>query len=280
MDQYTALMIDLKSSRGYTQEDRYEIQSYILAICDTLNRLFSPSLERAVAFSAGDELQGLFCQAEGAYHYVRLFRMLLHPVKIRAGIGVGSWDVQIDGEGSTAQDGQAYHRARGAIVRAGNLDDTPVVFSSGSVQDHFINFAVEMESVLTQCYTLRQNELLLLTELLYPVATPGTVALAQLGELSDVMRQRGQYAYYQRMHSRPLFQTIEEKLTVIEPANLKIDDATPGRRRGMPTAVSTCCGISRQSVEKTMKTANIFASRYAALTALRLMQDLREEREC
>ena len=59
MQQYTAWMVDLKGSREYELSDRSDIQNHITAVCGALNRIFAPSLLHRVAFSAGDELQGL-----------------------------------------------------------------------------------------------------------------------------------------------------------------------------------------------------------------------------
>ena len=60
MNQYTAWMVDLKGSREYALSDRSDIQNHITDVCGALNRIFAPSLLHEVAFSAGDELQGLF----------------------------------------------------------------------------------------------------------------------------------------------------------------------------------------------------------------------------
>ena len=106
---YAALIIDLKKSRSYTKEDRNHIQYYIMDVIHLLNRLYRRELVREVDFSAGDEVQGLFSSPEAAYLYYRMLSMWLHPVEIRAGIGVGGWDVQLDSKGTTGQDGPAYH---------------------------------------------------------------------------------------------------------------------------------------------------------------------------
>ena len=46
-----------------------------------------------------------------------------------------------------------------------------------------------------------------------------------------------------------------------------------GKLRGMPTALSQLAGVSRQSMEKTLKTANIYSARNAAIVALRLLHE-------
>ena len=115
MEEYTALIIDLKSSRKYNIRARNNIQEYIMHVVDVLNYIFRKSLEKDVDFSAGDEIQGLFSSTKAAYLYFRMFSMLVSPIEIRAGIGIGSWEVVIKDAGTTAQDGRAYHNARYAI---------------------------------------------------------------------------------------------------------------------------------------------------------------------
>lgn len=267
MKTYAALMIDIKNSRGYSLSHREEIQSHIAASYRELNRLFADQLEREVEFSAGDELQGLFCTAESAYCYLRLFRMLLWPVQVRAGIGVGRWDVRLPGEGTTAQDGQAYHRCRSAIKEAEEKGESDIVYRAENELDEQINFAMSMESLLTRRYSSHQNDLLLLTELLYPVAGVG-----DLSSLADVMEQRGKYEYYASREKQSLFCTLRKLPVTIQPRQ----NDRGKKSRGIPTAVSNYSGISRQSVEKTMKAANMFAARNAAMMALKLLAQRKE----
>ena len=97
MKKYTALIIDLKKSRAYSIKYRNSIQEYIMDIIHSLNNIFYKSLVKNVDFSAGDEIQGLFDSAEAAYLYFRMFSMLVSPIEVRAGIGVGNWDVVVEG---------------------------------------------------------------------------------------------------------------------------------------------------------------------------------------
>ena len=260
-------MMDIKNSRGYSLPHREEIQSHIAVVYRELNRLFADQLEHAVEFSAGDELQGLFCTPESAYCYLRLFRMLLWPVQVRAGIGVGRWDVRLPGVGTTAQDGQAYHRCRSAIKEAEEKGESDIVYRAEGELDEQINFAVSMESLLTRRYSPHQNDLLLLTELLYPVAGVG-----DLSSLAKVMQQRENYEYYAIREKQSLFHALKHPPVTIQPKQNDLNRKV----RGIPTAVSNCSGISRQSVEKTMKSANMFAARNAAMMALKLIAQ-REE---
>ncbi len=281
MKQYTAWMVDLKSSRAYENSDRSDIQNHITEVCTALNRIFVPSLAQEVAFSAGDELQGLFVSSAAAYSCARLFRMLLWPAQVRTGLGTGSWDIRMPDAGTTAQDGQAYHRARTAIAQAGEQDDCPALYHSGSAMDPYINFAIDTAIRLTGHMTGSQNELMLLTELVYPITVSGTMDLARLPELANVMAHRSRYGYYSRGRKRDLFEALVCPPEVVTAVDAAGDESklciTAGKLRGMPTTLSQLAGISRQSVEKTLKSANIYSARNAAIAALRLLR-LEEEK--
>ena len=113
--EYAALIIDLRNSRSYTDSDRFLIQTHMIQVLDFLNKAFSGDILRTVEFSAGDEIQGLFSTGESAYLFYRFFSIWLYPVRIRAGIGIGNWNLQMKGRGTTSQDGEVYHNARNAI---------------------------------------------------------------------------------------------------------------------------------------------------------------------
>ncbi len=282
MEQYTAWMADLKASKDYAVQDRSDVQSHITEVCAALNRIFAPSLARELAFSAGDELQGLFLSPAAAYCCVRLYRMLLMPARVRAGLGTGSWDIRMPDAGTTAQDGQAYHRARAAIAQAGEQDECPVLYCSGGDEDLYINFAINTAIRLSEHATGSQNELMLLTELVYPIVIPGQMDLEQLPALAEVMTRRSRYGYYSRGEKRDLFASLADTPKVIQSVSADAQTAglsiSNGKLRGMPTALAQLARISRQSVEKTLKSANIYSARNAAIVALRLLRQV-ERRE-
>ena len=95
--EYAALIIDLRNSRSYTDSDRFLIQTHMIQVLDFLNKAFSGDILRTVEFSAGDEIQGLFSTGESAYLFYRFFSIWLYPVRIRAGIGIGNWNLQMKG---------------------------------------------------------------------------------------------------------------------------------------------------------------------------------------
>ena len=279
---YAALMIDLKNSRDYAGDSRQQIQQHILLLTAALNEAFSPALARQVEFSAGDEIQGLFVSAGAAYLYYRYFDLLVSPVRIRAGIGVGSWDVQISGAGTTAQDGRAYHNARRAIEAAEAAEDYDILLCSGEGIDRAVNGLIGTGSVMTAGLSEYQRDLLLMTELCAPICAQGVPDPAKLEAVYALMYRRA-----------ALFETLEEGrpsrraplamqalpetgwITPVEPDA----DFYPNcaRQRGVASRVAQVLGVSRQSVEKSLKNADIYPIRNLAVCALEQMARLYEE---
>lgn len=167
MRNYVSLIMDIEKSRTYMTEDRIELQKYMSYCIDMLNELFRENIEHDVIFSAGDELQGLFNDTTVAVMYFRLFEMLLKPVKIRAGIGVGEWTIKIANGSSTQQDGPAYHKARRAIeeVYSSTLHNVRICSDKDDVMaNHLINSSRTLKN--QQIYM--QNIVLVILELLCP----------------------------------------------------------------------------------------------------------------
>ena len=175
MRNYVSLMMDIEKSRAYAIEARMELQKYISYCVDMLNELFKENIEYNITFSAGDELQGLFNDTTAAVLYFRLFEMLLKPVKLRAGIGVGALTINMGDGPSTQQDGPAYHRARYAIenvyrnpfhnlkIYSERYDDMTDV-RADVMANHLINASSTMKN--QQIYM--QNIVLVILELLCP----------------------------------------------------------------------------------------------------------------
>ena len=134
-----------------------------------LNKIFKNSIEKEVEFSAGDEIQGLFISPQSAYLYYRLFSMLIFPIEIHCGIGLGTWDIVIDNASSTVQDGTVYHNARKAIDEAKKSLEYSVLFYSKTKYDMIINSLINSNNLLSTKQSKYQNNLMLLTEILYPI---------------------------------------------------------------------------------------------------------------
>lgn len=286
---YTALIIDLKKSRGYTKEDRNYIQYYIMDVIHLLNNLYRKELVREVDFSAGDEVQGLFSSPEAAYLYYRMLSLWLHPVEIRAGIGVGGWDVQIDSKGTTGQDGPAYHKARYAIKNADDSEGYPVLFFSDSHSDVTINTIIGGAASIMAKQSAYQNQIMLITELLFPIYNDCVRAYDYVApyDMEHFLHEKCVMAHEMEKIMRPLpIDRLKNGFVeIIDPVNAEdIREKakfyiTSGKQRGIPTKLANMMeNISRQTIEKTIKAGNIYTARNMAIAAINEMTNIRWER--
>ncbi|NLX63506.1 MAG: hypothetical protein GX022_01820 [Clostridiaceae bacterium] len=285
MQRYTALIIDLEKSRAYSIEKRIAIQQYFIKAINCLNDVFSKALAKDVEFSAGDEVQGLFRFPESAYLYLRLLSMMIFPIKLRAGIGLGDWDVKIENASTTAQDGTVYHNARYAINNAKNAPGYPVLFCSGQEMDLYINSIINTSFVLTNNLSKYQSELMLLLELLFPIDYHETLDYEKVKLVLDFVID-----YKKMLESvKSSIKSADKRINPFEkirysvpydnfvpvPTDVEYDSSTlfvlGGKKRGMSTQLSEILNISRQSVEKTIKAANIYEIRNLNIAVLKFM---------
>lgn len=275
MKSYTALIIDLKRSRSYSVEDRNSIQNYIITVIEELNKVFSNSLAKDVEFSGGDEVQGLFLTTEAAFLYFRMFSMLIFPVEIRAGIGVGEWSVKIENASTTAQDGPVYHNARKAIENVNDALGYSVLLYSGTKNDLFLNAIMNTSFGLTRGHSQYQNELTLLSELLYPIDYGQVINHSKFNRISQLVTTKNRLNDKSKSVKKYPFDGLEFIQLEPIPIDADFDDknfyVSGGRKRGMTTHISEILKISRQSIEKTFKTANIYEARNATIVALKFM---------
>ena len=286
---YTALMIDLQNSRSYEQRKRNRIQSQILMTISLLNQVFEKNIACPVEFSAGDEIQGLFLTPEAAYLYYRLFSMYLYPVKIRAGIGVGTWDIKIKNHSTTIQDGLVYHRARNAIEWADGAEGYSVLFFSDYRSDITINTLIGSAAAITENQTVYQNQLTLLTELMFPIYNPAVRSFINKidSRLQESLHEKNEFDHLvgtisknkalpmDRMNAQP----------VMPDAPINAEDAykrfppyiREGKKRGIPTKLSELLNISRQVIDKALKAGNVYTARNMAITAVDEMAHLNEK---
>lgn len=285
MNKYAALIMDLKKSRKYSSKNRNEIQDYILRVVYVLNKAFERALEKDVFFSAGDELQGLFSSVEAAYLYFRLFSMLVAPVEIRAGIGVGEWDVIVKDAGTTAQDGPAYHNARRAINATEESLGYSVLLFSGGENDIIINSLFNSTALIINKQSEYQNQVMLLSELLYPINAYEIIEVGKLKDIVELVAHRSEAVKYDffkinRSHREPLFYRLSylnfesKSIDVTETSDTFF--VTEGKVRGLPLQLSEIIGVTRQSADKTIKAANIYEARNLAVATLKYLKHLED----
>ena len=280
-ESYAALIVDLKNSRSYSHEERNLIQHFIDETIHVLNRIYYDNIVRDVDFSAGDEIQGLFKSSDAAYTYYRMLSMLLHPIKTRAGIGVGSWDVQLENKGTTGQDGRAYHNARFAIENADEIEGYPILIYSESSADMMINTVIGAAASITAKQTVNQNQIMLITELLFPIYSSCTYSLEFNAphQIQPLLQRKHDLDHRIEEVAKPLplDHVAPDAIVAISPINaLETSEdfsflITNGKKRGIPTALSKLLGIRRQTIEKTLKAGNIFTARNMAIAAIKDM---------
>lgn len=191
MNKYVSLIMDIEKSKSYDISDRNEMQHYIDKCIKNLNSLFDKGMQCEVIFSAGDELQGLFNDAVTALLYFRMIEMLVKPVKIRAGIGIGDWTVKMERGLSTQQDGPAYHKARQAIKEAHSMQLQNVRICSDDddiLANHLINASLPLKR--QQIYM--QNIVQVLIELLFPFV-PVNINLDRYDSVKELIAIKFKY---------------------------------------------------------------------------------------
>ena len=285
---YAALIIDLKDSRKYPDRDRKKIQGYWNKITQILNTIFKKNMEFEVDFSGGDQIQGLFYTPEAAYLYYRLFSMCTHPIQTHGGIGVGSCNIQLAGKHTGGQDGTAYHRARAASDLADADIGYPVLLNSGNTdRDRMINSLIGFVALMALRHTARQNQILLLTELLYPIPAENVSfdrewAAGELNELilrknefdqifAETKKKNFPFDNLLKLEDKPFDFAEKRKSTKAKGKTYYI---TEGKGWGIPCTLSALLGVYRQSIYVTLKAGDIFNIRNLSIAALEAMRHI------
>lgn len=282
MKNYVSLIVDIEKSRMYGIDERNEMQNYMFYCVERLNQLFAESMEYEVAFSAGDELQGLFLDATTAVLYFRLLEMLLKPVKLRAGIGVGAWTVKVKNGLSTQQDGPAYHKARKAIeeVHKKQLHNIRIISDDNdAMANHLINASYNLKN--QQIYM--QNIVCVIVELLYPFATK-RMNLNKYDIVKDLLGIKFEYgigrrnlSYYSYSKRDVLRQYAFNYPGIPYADPVLIDGNLDGieeeiTRKNMAVTIANILNCSRQNVETIIKRGNTNKIRELDYVALQYIE--------
>ena len=255
MKKYVCLMMDIKSSKSYSIEQRNRIQKYMLDVMHCLNRLFQHQLVHEVVCSAGDEMQGVFSHAKDAWMYFRLMEIFMAPVAIRGGMGQGAWTIRMEEEGSTYQDGPLFYAARTAIQKA-HTSKLHRLCGEGFV-DYSIDVLLNASYSLKQQQNLTQNLTMSYIECLYPFFDPSQ----ELDESSLLKLMNLKQQYYASW--------IEEEantITQIELKGISIHETTSNYEslvmvRNMSLNLSKYLGCTRQNADKLIKRGYLYQIR-------------------
>ncbi len=265
MNKYVSLIMDIEKSKLYDISDRNVMQYYIDKCIRNLNSLFGEEIQCEVTFSAGDEFQGLFNDAVTALLYFRMLEMLVKPVKIRAGIGIGDWTVKVERGLSTQQDGPAYHKARQAIKEAHSMQLQNIRICSDEddiLANHLINASLPLKR--QQIYM--QNIVQVLIELLFPFV-PLNINLSRYDTVKEMIEVKFEYRLGSKnggVYSRRNIVMEQEYLNLNEIPdavpiyiNGKIEDAESAIiKKNTARIISEILRCSRQNVDSIMRRGN------------------------
>lgn len=281
---YVSLIIDVEQSKKYRIDERNEIQHYMLIYSKWLNELFGGHIKYAVTFSAGDELQGLFLDVTTAVMYFRLLEILLKPVKIRGGIGVGEWTVKIEDGISTQQDGPVYHRARRAITEVHTTQLHNIRISSERGDD-LSNYLINASNVLKRQQIYKQNYVLTILELCYPFIKGNVcnnyeiIQREILAAKCEYIMRMGRYNYNKEaMYINPYEGLYRDRGKMLPMDPIRIDGYLADaedliRKRNMAFEVAEIMECTRQNADSIIKRGNANKIRELDFVALQYIEN-------
>lgn len=289
---YASLIIDIEKSRAYSSDERNELQCYILKCLEKLNELYKGYLEREMTFSAGDEVQGLFLDLISAIRYFRLFELLLKPVQLRAGIGIGEWTIRIEGRMSTYQDGPVYHRARQAIKDVSQKQFHNISVNNGMPDDaqmFWVNYLINAAKELKAQQNDRQNEVQVMTELLFPFvdldrddelssSNERKVECFDVEVVNELLEIKNEYEI--RKNKGIEHKRYRKNDIIISPIDISekiIDVEKLLVIKNGASIMAELMGCSRQNVDKIIRRGNVYKIREMDYMAFRYLKTLSED---
>ncbi len=265
MKNYVSLIIDIEKSKSYRIDERNEMQHYMDKCINNLNHLFKHNIQCEVTFSAGDEMQGLFDDVTTALLYFRLLELLMKPVKLRAGIGVGDWTVKIEKGLSTQQDGPAYHRARIAIEEVYKMQLQNIRIYSEK-DDVLANHLINASLLLKRQQIYMQNIVQVIIELLYPFLTNDRAldAYEVIKELLSIKFEYRLESHMRGMYTKRNIVMEHDRIEVDrlpEAIPIYIDGVLEGVesqviKKNTTTIIAEILECSRQNVDSIMRRGN------------------------
>lgn len=169
---YAAIIMDIRHSRKYDEEQRFFIQDKLFSIIQFINKYYNKELVKKFEFSSGDSIQALFhnvCDAFSCYCFIR---NLFYPYQIRCGIGYGKLNqkiLDIDYHSTNMFDGEAYHYAISALNDCKLEKYGFLMYSGNEEKDNLVNQIMSTVELLNFDHTNKQADVYDLFNLLYPL---------------------------------------------------------------------------------------------------------------
>lgn len=285
------LILDLKKSKKYSNQERNDIQQYLVKVADILNSVFRENLLRNLCFNGGDELQGLFRNPESAFLCLRMFWRALHTIKCHAGIGIGEWTTIVENHNTYYQDGPVYHRARKAIDFSKKETDYSAIVISNTKHDPVLN------AMINSCYRLTcgnssyQNELAIILECRYPIPRDYPLERNALEEFPEIVKENNRksidiYSRVQDIVNRAKEEKSHSQTSPIlrlnEPIKVSVETNHPSDNAvfqyshpyGAASELAEYTGLTRQSVDNALRKADIYTERSIAIAIVSELQHI------
>lgn len=156
---YVALIGDIQGSRRHG--DRGTLQQRFAEAIETAADRREGSEHAAPAsgptITTGDEFQALFASAAGVEAFLVDVTELMHPVRLRFGLGLGELATPLQTE-AVGMDGPCFHEAREALERADEEDAWVRVGGFGSTWDASMEAFFDLVASVRGDWTDRQRE--------------------------------------------------------------------------------------------------------------------------
>ena len=177
MNNYVALILDIKHSKEFSDIERSKCQMKLYDIINIVNNLYKESIVEKMIFSGGDSIQGLFNNIANAINCYFTIKYLFYPYEIRCGVGYGKineyivknkidYNLDVD---SNFVDGDSYHMAISALT-ASKENDYDIILQSNNIEkDLIFNQLLYSLKVLEKQMSNKQKDIFTIFNLLSPV---------------------------------------------------------------------------------------------------------------
>ncbi len=271
---YAALIGDIVESRNY--QDRLLVQKLLKSSLNLLNEWFLESINKQMVISSGDEMQGLFKETYASYMYYRLLKMLLFPVKIRAGISFDELDYKMDWD-SNELDGPVYRNAKNAVMFC-KENNFKVIINSNNPNDKYVNMLLNLTNHIGKSNTITINLIQLFSELLFPLNP--NINISNIELLKKIIEYkiniynlevRNDKIYNKDINFDVLKKYLDEGLYFNDKNEEIIFQSY--WKKGFSTKVANILGIARQIVDRNYNYMNFTNLRNSEATIISILQN-------
>jgi len=153
---YYAIIGDIINSKKIS--NRLEIQEKLKLYLETINTEYQDEISANFIITLGDEFQGLLKTPLFLFEILSKIEIVMKPLKIRFGIGVGDIITKIDNKMSIGSDGPAWWSARNMILDLKKNETGLKQIANiklGGIDDQDILDLININ--LSLCYSIKMN---------------------------------------------------------------------------------------------------------------------------